>query len=82
MLSTESLLLVVIFIIGGGALLGIFLTKSQGFGKYTTSVILLTLVLVVSAMLLAAGRIDASLFANIAFAVAGFGGGLVAAKVE
>ena len=79
---TETLLPIIIALLGAGTLSGIFYTKTPGFGKYTTSVILLTLVFVVSAVLLASGKIEPPMFANIAFAVAGFAGGLVTAKSE
>ncbi len=76
MLSQLSLIAALV-LLGGGALFGIFRTKTQGFGRYSTSVVLLTLVLVIAATLLAVGKIEASFFINIAFAVAGFAGGLI-----
>ncbi len=82
MLANEDLLLICLTIVGGGTLIGIFVTKIHGFGKYTTSLVLLTLVLTLSAIALAAGKIEATLFANIAFAVAGFAGGLVTTKYD
>ncbi len=44
-MTTDEWLLVTIAITGGGAIFGIFKTKTKGFGKYTTSLLLLTLVL-------------------------------------
>ena len=79
---TELILIICIAILGVGAILGIFLTKTKGFGRYSSSLILLTLVLIVSALALAAGKIESTLFANLAFAVAGFAGGLVTAKSQ
>lgn len=81
-MATEHWLLVAITLLGGGALFGIFKTKTKGFGRHTTSLVLLTLVLLISALFLAAERIDASLFANIAFAIAGFAGGLITGRAE
>jgi hypothetical protein len=78
----ESVLIGAICLFGGGALFGVFKTKSPGFGKYTTSVVLLILVLAIGGLFLAAGRIESSTFANILFAVAGFAGGLITGKSE
>jgi len=75
-------LLIGLFLLGAGTLVGIFVTKTPGFGRYTTSLLLLSLVLVVSAMLLVAGIIDSSIFINIAFAVTGFAGGVVTSKEQ
>jgi hypothetical protein len=76
----QTLVLILIFLVSAGTLCGIFKTKTQGFGKYTSSLVLMTVVISISAGLLAAAIIDASVFANIAFAVTGFAGGLVTAK--
>ena len=61
-------------------LLGIFVTKTKGFGKYTSSLLLLVIVLFLAAFFLVLGKIEPSMFANVLFAVAGFGGGLLSAK--
>ncbi len=79
---TNDWLLVGIFLLGAGTLFGIFKTKTAGFGRYTTSAILPSLVIVVSALLLVAGMIDGAIFVNIAFAVTGFAGGIVTAKEQ
>jgi hypothetical protein len=61
-------------------LIGIFATKTKGFGKYTTSLLLLVIVLFLSSFFLVLGKIEPTMFANVLFAVAGFGGGLLSAK--
>jgi len=81
-MTTTDLLLVGLFVLGAGTLLGIFKTKTAGFGRYTTSVILLSLVLVISAMLFVAGMIESAIFINVAFAITGFAGGIVTAKEQ
>lgn len=81
-MTANELLLFGLFLLGAGTLFGIFMTKTPGFGRYTTSIILLSLVLVVSAMLLVSGLIESSIFINIAFAVTGFAGGIVTAKEQ
>lgn len=70
-----------VLVLFGGALFGIFWTKTAGFGKYTTSALVLTLVLLVAAMAFFLGKVEWAPMANILFAVAGFAGGLIASKV-
>lgn len=55
-------------------MIGIFATKTKGFGKYTTSLLLLVIILFLSSFLLVLDKIESSMFANVLFAVAGFGG--------
>jgi hypothetical protein len=62
------------------ALIGFFKTKTDGFGKYNTSTLILLLVLVLCAILFAAGRLSSELFANVVMAIVGFAGGLVVAR--
>ena len=81
-MSTNDWLLIGIVVLGAGSVFGIFKTKTPGFGRYSTSVLLLTLVLVVSAMLLLADKISSTVFVNVAFAITGFAGGLVTAKAN
>ncbi|MET0001094.1 MAG: hypothetical protein ABW125_17005 [Candidatus Thiodiazotropha lotti] len=61
-------------------MVGIFFTKTPGFGKYTTSVVLLSIVLFTSAFFLLFGLIKSDTFANVLFAIAGYGGGLINGK--
>jgi hypothetical protein len=79
-MSTNQWLMLGIFLLGAGTLVGIFKTKTEGFGRYTTAVVLLCLVLVVSAMLFVAGMIEGAIFVNVVFAITGFAGGIVTAK--
>jgi hypothetical protein len=46
-MTTNDWLLIAICLLGGGTLIGIFKTKAAGFGRYTTSAILLSLVTIV-----------------------------------
>lgn len=69
-----------VFVIGAGALVGFFVTKTEGFGKYTTSTLLLILVVTISALLYTANKIEGDTMANIIFAVFGFAGGLFTGK--
>ena len=45
-MTIELLLLVAIFLLGLAALIGFFYTKTEGFGRFTTSTFLILLVLV------------------------------------
>jgi hypothetical protein len=56
------------------------MTKTPGFGRYSTSVLILTLVLFVAAMAFVLGKVEWAPLANLLFAVAGFAGGLVTIK--
>jgi hypothetical protein len=79
-MDTTAWLLLAVFTIGFTALIGFFVTKTKGFGRFATSSFLLLLVVVVSALLYAAGTFDGQVLANIFFAVIGFAGGLFTAK--
>ncbi len=57
-----------------------FPQQGTGFGKYTTSALLLTLILFVTAVALVQGKVEWTPIANILFAVAGFAGRLIAAR--
>ena len=75
-MDLNGLVLLAVFVIGLVSLVGFFVTKTTGFGRFATSTFLLLLVVVVSAILFAAGKLDAHIMANIFFAVIGFAGGL------
>ncbi|MDO8422323.1 MAG: hypothetical protein Q7S99_09185 [Parvibaculum sp.] len=72
--------LAAIVVIFGGSIIGIFKTKTQGFGRYTTSVLVLTLILFVAVLCFALGKVEWAPMANLLFAIAGFAGGLITAK--
>lgn len=63
-------------------MIGIFTTKTPGFGKYSTSVVLLSVVIFVASFFLLFGLSNLQIFSNILFAVAGYAGGLINAKKE
>ena len=72
--------IVLVFLVFGGSILGIFWTKTPGFGKYTTSALVLALVLFVAALALVLGKVEWTPLANLLFAIAGYAGGLATAK--
>lgn len=79
-MTNDLFLLAAIFLLGLVVLVGILVTKKPGFGKFTTSTLLLAMVFVSAALFFAGGKIDSPLFGQIAFAVLGFAGGLLANK--
>lgn len=79
-MTTDEWLLIGIFALGVGALAGFFHTKTEGFGRFTTSTFLIILVLTISSLLYAAGKLEGQVMANVLFAVFGFAGGLFTSK--
>ncbi len=63
-------------------MVGIFLTKTPGFGKYSTSVVILAVIVFIASFFLLFGLINSQTFTNILFAVAGYAGGLINASKE
>jgi len=78
----ETPILIGLAVLGAATVIGVFVTKTPGFGRYSTSVLLLVLILFISASLLVSGKIDSSVFANIVFAIAGFAGGLLSVRKD
>lgn len=62
------------------AMIGIFKTKTAGWGKYSGSLLIICLALFMSAILFSAGKLEGAIFVNVLFAVIGFAGGLVTGK--
>lgn len=81
-MDTSAWLMLAVFVVGMVALIGFFVTKTKGFGRFATSTFLLVLVVTVSGLLFAAGKLDGEVLANIFFAVIGFAGGLFTGKSE
>jgi hypothetical protein len=79
-MDTNAWLLLAVFVIGLISLIGFFVTKTKGFGRFATSTFLLLVVVIVSGLLYAAGKLDGQVLANIFFAVIGFAGGLFTSK--
>lgn len=79
-MDINAWLLIAVFVVGLVALLGFFVTKTKGFGRFATSTFLLLLITVVSSLLFVAGKLEGQVLANIFFAVIGFAGGLFTGK--
>jgi len=75
-MTLNDWLLIAIFMLGAGSLVGFFITKTEGFGRFTTSTFLIILVVTLAALLYAAGKLEGQVMANVLFAVFGFAGGL------
>jgi hypothetical protein len=76
----EAFTLTAVVVIFGGSIFGIFWTKMPGFGRYTTSVLVLALVLFVASLAFVLGKVEWQPLSNLLFAIAGFAGGLITAK--
>ncbi len=76
----QGWVLLAVFVISLVALLGFFCTKTPGFKRFSTSTLLLLLVVGLSAVFFAASMLSAQILANIFFAVIGFAGGLFAGR--
>ncbi len=79
-METEHWLVIAITLLAIVCFAGFFKTKTEGFGRYATSVLLLMIALFLATLLLVGNRIDAVLFGHIAFTVVGFAGGLFVTK--
>ena len=79
-MTTDLWLMLGIFTLGAGSLLGFFFTKTDGFGRFTTSTFLILLVVVLASLLYAAGKLEGQVMANVLFAVFGFAGGLFTSR--
>ena len=79
-MDKETAAVIGLSVVGLGVVVGIFFTKTPGWGKYSTSILVLTLALFISAILLVIGKLEGSSFANVLFAIVGYGGGLIASK--
>jgi hypothetical protein len=76
----ETIGLLCLSSVGLVVVIGFFLTKTQGWGTYSSSTLILIVGLFVAAILLILGKIEGITFANALFAVIGYGGGLIASN--
>lgn len=65
-----------VVIIGLVSLIGYFVTKNKGFGKFNTSTLLMLMVLNFSVLIFLFGKFDIQYLMNLMFAIIGFAGGL------
>lgn len=69
-----------IFVIGLSMVLGFFITKKPGFGRYATSSLVIIAVLAFSCLLFASGKLDEKIISNIFFSALGFAAGLFTSR--
>ena len=81
-MTSENVEVICLTVFGIAAIVGIFWTKTKGWGSYSTSTLILTLALFIAANFLVIGKIEASVFLNIIFAIIGYAGGLINGKKE
>jgi CHASE2 domain-containing sensor protein len=81
-MTNELWLMFGIFVVGFASLIGFFVTKTKGFGRFATSTFLILVSLIVSSLMFSAGKLDGQIMANIFFAVIGFAGGLFTANEQ
>ncbi len=55
-------------------------TKTEGFGPYNTSTLLILVIIIISAVLLISGALESAAVENILLTALGFAGGLFAAN--
>lgn len=73
-------LIAIMALLGGGALYGFFRTKTPGFGRYNTSILVIILALSFGSLALIAGAIREQVFSSLLMAIVGFAGGMVVGK--
>lgn len=66
----------------GGSIVGFFVTKNKGFGRFTAAVLILMLVLYVACVAFAMGHMEMVPLVNLLFAMAGYAGGLLSLGKE
>jgi hypothetical protein len=76
----EAVGIICLSVLAIGTVIGIFRTKTAGWGKYSTSTLILTLALFIATILLVLGKVEGSSFANVLFAIVGYAGGLIGSK--
>ncbi len=79
-MTIESWLFLAIFSVGLVSLIGFFITKTKGFGRFATSTFLILVTLIIAALIYSSGKLESQIMANILFAVIGFAGGLFTGK--
>lgn len=81
-MSSDLWLILCIFVIGLVSLIGFFVTKTKGYGRYATSTFLILIVVVVASLMYSSGKLEGHVMANLLFAVVGFAGGLFTGKEQ
>lgn len=81
-MPTEAIEVICLSVVSIAVLIGIFATKTAGWGRYSSALLILATALFIGAFFLLIGKIEASVFLNITFAIIGYAGGLINGKKE
>ncbi len=79
-MEKETVALICLTALGVGTVIGIFVTKIPGWGRFSSSTLILILVLFITAEMLVLGKVEAQPSTNLFFAIVGYAGGLIASK--
>jgi len=79
-MDREAVTIICLSLLAIATVIGVLWTKTPGWGKYSSSTLILTLALFIATILLVLGKLEGSSFANILFAIIGYAGGLIASK--
>lgn len=81
-MGAGTVLTICVTALGVVALIGIFKTKTAGWGRYSESTVVLVATLFVAALLATSGKLELSWFVNILFAIVGYAGGLLTSRKD
>ena len=81
-MEASNAALIAVVLVFGATLALIFAKMKNGFGPFNTSVVLLFLVLFVTAVAFAIGRIEWPSVSGLLLAIAGFAGGLFSTSAK
>jgi hypothetical protein len=78
----ENVGLICLTVLGLVTVCGIFKTKTAGWGRYSSSLLIFAVALFIAASLVIINKLEGSWFLNILFAVVGYAGGLLTTRKE
>lgn len=81
-MGAGTVLTICLAVLGAVALIGVFKTKTAGWGRYSESTVVLVSTLFVAALLATSGKLELSWFVNILFAIVGYAGGLLTSQKD
>ncbi len=76
-MDKDTIAVICLSVFGIVTVIGILKTKTPGWGKYSSSTLILALALFIGTTLLVLGKLEGQIFANVIFAVIGYAGGLI-----
>jgi hypothetical protein len=79
-MEKETVVVICVSAVAIVSLIGVFWTKTAGWGKYSSSTLILVLAVFISTILLVLGKLAESSFVNVLFAIVGYAGGLIGSR--